>query len=107
LVDGAELDSLLNKIGEPVRAVRQKEGKKIGGRGGAGAHWRRRISPEMLAKTAVSDEVIPPIGGVSGKREKEGRGRRLWAIYTRDGVGSGLGFGARGRSDGAGGVGLL
>jgi hypothetical protein len=50
----------------------------------------------MLAETAVSDKVIPPIGGVSGEREKEGWGRRPWAIYNRDGVGSGLGFGARG-----------
>jgi hypothetical protein len=54
-VDGL-LDLLQAGRGRQVREGRLGEVKEIEERGKAGAHWWRRIQPEMLAEAANSGE---------------------------------------------------
>jgi hypothetical protein len=73
-VNDVELDSLQNNFGEPVRSVRQEEGKNLGGEGRNLAHQSRQNRTETVAEAADSDEVFLGVGGSSGEREKRGEG---------------------------------
>jgi hypothetical protein len=72
------LDSLRDKFEEPVKEVRQEEGKGVGGRRWRGDHCRRRIGPEMPAGVAEFGERF-----CSGLATDLRRGKGRWGRSPR------------------------
>jgi hypothetical protein len=72
--------------------VRQREGKKIGGGGGARAHCRRRNRARVLAEKWSSGELLLPSGGVSGGETKGRTERRSGGFIDGQNLARGLGF---------------
>jgi hypothetical protein len=57
--------------------------KRIEERRETGTHQRWRISPEMLAVAAETDDELRRLEGVFTREKKRGRGRGSRAIYRR------------------------
>jgi hypothetical protein len=83
------VDLLQDRSSQGCQGVHQSEEKRVGGEGGARAHQRRRIRPEMSAGLQGSDEQfcydLATILGVS-KGERE---RSVGAIYSHPWHGEG------------------
>jgi hypothetical protein len=75
------LDLLQNGRGEQVREGRPGEVKELEERGRAGAYWRRRIQPEILAGMRGSGEGFRRPCCGSSEETKGERERMPRAIY--------------------------
>jgi hypothetical protein len=83
-VHDAALDLLQNNTNRGREEVRLDKVKEIEERGRAGAHWRRRIQPEIPAGMwGFGKEFRSPRCGSCGEAKGE-RERTLGAIYRHD-----------------------
>jgi hypothetical protein len=101
---GDDIGDVLLRIRTSHRCqrVRRWEGRSLGGRGRAQAHWRRRISSRKAAGRRVFRRAIRRLEEIFAREKKRRRGRSDGAIYSRGWRARGARVLALGEIDGAG-----